>query len=200
MSSLCNQISMSVLTPNYLLAVLNAISSARPIPFALSIPKQKQNVSCRFIDEKANVRFTHVSMQVLVKAFKPLQQSENGEGSMKLWHTSTHRSKFDILGSSNDLQAAMMSLPSGSKSEESVTNEHPKAEQWLYVISGTGIARIGRNRRTIRAVALKKGTLLLIEKRELHQIENTGKQFLKTINFYSPPAYTEVEELKAGVK
>lgn len=119
---------------------------------------------------------------------------------MKQWHTSKHRSTFNILGASRQVQAAMMSLPPGAKSETSVENEHPRAEQWLYVISGTGIARIGRSREAIRTVGLKKGMLLLIEKRELHQIENTGKQLLKTINFYSPPAYTDQEEPKASVK
>jgi mannose-6-phosphate isomerase-like protein (cupin superfamily) len=32
--------------------------------------------------------------------------------------------------------------------------------------------------------------LLLIEHGDQHEIRNTGRGLLKTLNFYSPPAYT----------
>ena len=38
------------------------------------------------------------------------------------------------------------------------------------------------------------GSLIIIEKGELHQIVNTGKQVLRSINFYAPPAYDEQGE------
>jgi mannose-6-phosphate isomerase-like protein (cupin superfamily) len=82
-----------------------------------------------------------------------------------------------------------MTLPPGETTGEP-DNEHPDSEQWLLVLSGTGRAKVGR-----RAVALKEGSLLVIEKGETHQVKNTGrKHALLTLNFYAPPAY------KAGAK
>lgn len=75
-------------------------------------------------------------------------------------------------------------------------NEHPRAEQWLYVISGAGRARVGR-----RSVKLGQGSLLLIEKNEKHQVENPGRTApLVTLNFYVPPAYSRRGEVRRGVK
>jgi hypothetical protein len=39
--------------------------------------------------------------------------------------------------------------------------------------------------------ALKEHTLLLIEHGERHEIRNTGRTSLKTLNFYSPSGYTK---------
>jgi mannose-6-phosphate isomerase-like protein (cupin superfamily) len=39
------------------------------------------------------------------------------------------------------------------------------------------------------AAPLKPGSLLLIEHGDQHEIRNTGRQLLKTLNIYSPPAY-----------
>jgi mannose-6-phosphate isomerase-like protein (cupin superfamily) len=36
---------------------------------------------------------------------------------------------------------------------------------------------------------LSAGDLLLIEKKQRHQIRNTGRALLRTLNFYVPPAY-----------
>ena len=58
-----------------------------------------------------------------------------------------------------------MTLLPGTESEEGSANEHAWAEQWLYVVSGTGTARGGR-----RTVRLRPGSLVLIEKREPHVI------------------------------
>lgn len=56
---------------------------------------------------------------------------------------------------------------------------------------------IGRARR----VALKRGTLLLVEKGNLHEIRNVGTTPLKTLNFYVPPAYDIAgDERAAGRK
>jgi mannose-6-phosphate isomerase-like protein (cupin superfamily) len=81
-------------------------------------------------------------------------------------------------------QAAEMVLPPG-ESEGGPDNRHRGADQWLYVVAGTGSATVGGGR-----VPLKAGTLLLIERGETHEIRNTGRGMLKTINLYVPPAYT----------
>ena len=101
---------------------------------------------------------------------------------------------FKVLHSTADAQAAIMTLRPGQETGE-IQNEHPKAEQWLFVISGDGQAIVGR--RTLR---LKERSLLLIPKREAHQIKNTSKRPMITLNFYAPPAYTKHGEVRADVK
>ena len=88
-----------------------------------------------------------------------------------------------------------MVLKPGQSSSNEPEDEHPKAEQWLYVVSGSGRAK-GKG----RSISLKAGSLLLIEKREPHQITNTGKEPMVTLNFYAPPAYTDEGEVKRSVK
>lgn len=81
-------------------------------------------------------------------------------------------------------QAAEMVLQPG-KSEGGPGNRHRGADQWLYVVGGTGVAIVkGRRHR------LSEGTLLLIEHGDTHEICNNGRGLLKTLNFYQPPAYT----------
>jgi mannose-6-phosphate isomerase-like protein (cupin superfamily) len=65
-------------------------------------------------------------------------------------------------------------------------NRHRGADQWLYVLSGTGEAIVGGKRHKLRA-----GSLLLIERKDKHQVTNTGRGLLRTLNFYVPPAYRE---------
>ena len=90
-------------------------------------------------------------------------------------------------------QAAEMVVKPG-KGEGDPRNRHRGADQWLYVESGTGVATVNKRRYALRA-----GTLLLIEKGDEHEIRNTGRTLLKTLNFYVPPAYdSEGEELSRG--
>ena len=103
---------------------------------------------------------------------------------MKHWKT-TDRDAFEPLHATGTSQAAMMTLAPGETSSEASDNEHAWAEQWLYVVSGQGVAR-GK-----KTIELAVGTLLLIEKGEPHQIENTGKTPLVTLNIYAPPAYAD---------
>ncbi len=80
-------------------------------------------------------------------------------------------------------QAAEMVLAPG-ESEGGADNRHRGADQWLYVVAGTGVAVVEG-----QTVPLKAGTLLVIERRERHEVRNTGRGLLKTLNFYSPPAF-----------
>ena len=66
---------------------------------------------------------------------------------------------FKPLLRSSSVQAATMVLRPGQSSSEQPEDEHPKAEQWLFVLSGGGRARVAG--RTIR---LRAGTLLLNRK------------------------------------
>ena len=76
-----------------------------------------------------------------------------------------------------------MVLAPGDK-EGGADNRHRGADQWLYVLSGSGEAVMGRKRQRLKA-----GTLLLIERKEKHEIRNNGRSMLRTLNFYVPPAY-----------
>ena len=82
--------------------------------------------------------------------------------------------------------------PGGS--EGGPDNRHRGADQWLFVESGTGVAIVNGRR-----VTLQPGTLILIERGDRHEIRNSGRTPLKTLNIYVPPAYTNAgHELAPG--
>ncbi len=100
---------------------------------------------------------------------------------------------FQVIFGNRRAQAAQMVISPGG-SEGDARNRHRSADQWLYVASGTGRALINGKR-----VNLRPGLLLLIEHGDRHQIMNTGRSSLRTLNFYTPPAYTAGgEELPAA--
>lgn len=110
---------------------------------------------------------------------------------MKHINTSKHRGFFKVILNGASAQAAMMVLRPGQSSSDEPVNEHPRCEQWLFVISGAG-----RATNTQRSLALKPNSLLLIEKNEPHRIMNTGRKPLVTLNLYGPPAYTKGGDVK----
>ena len=69
---------------------------------------------------------------------------------MKHFNTASHRSFFKVLHATRSAQAAMMVLQPGQATGEAPENEHPWAEQWLFVISGAGRAKVGESRVTLR--------------------------------------------------
>src|SRR5437660_2047034 len=95
---------------------------------------------------------------------------------------------FRIVPGNEYTQAAQMTLGPG-EAEGGPDNRHRGADQWLYVVSGTGQATVNNRR-----VALREGTLVLIQRGDTHEICNTGSGPLKTLNVYVPPAYTEEGE------
>jgi mannose-6-phosphate isomerase-like protein (cupin superfamily) len=97
-----------------------------------------------------------------------------------------------VLGNERS-QAAQMTLAPGEV-EGGPDNRHRGADQWLFVVAGSGEATVNRKK-----YELRPGTLLLIERGDKHEIRNTGRTPLKTLNVYAPPAYTaEGEELPRG--
>jgi mannose-6-phosphate isomerase-like protein (cupin superfamily) len=113
---------------------------------------------------------------------------------MKYLNITRRSGAFEPVAQSAKLQAAVMTLKPGESSSERVENEHPRAEQWLFVVSGSGEARVGRKR-----LRLSRGGLLLIPEGTPHRITNTGRGRLVTLNFYAPPAYTPEGNVKASV-
>jgi mannose-6-phosphate isomerase-like protein (cupin superfamily) len=90
-------------------------------------------------------------------------------------------------------QAAEMVIPPGD-CEGGPDNRHRGADQWLFVLSGTGRATLNGKR-----YGLRSGSLLLIERGDTHEIRNTGRAALRTLSVYVPPAYkSNGDELPAG--
>jgi len=94
-------------------------------------------------------------------------------------------SGFRVIMGNRRVQAAQMVIAPGD-SEGGPKNRHRGADQWLLVIAGAGTATVNGRRHV-----LKRHSLLLIEHGDQHQIRNSGRGYLKTLNFYSPPAYTK---------
>lgn len=100
---------------------------------------------------------------------------------------------FSVSLSNARAQAATMVIAPGG-CEGGPDNRHRGADQWLFVRSGTGVAVLsGRSHR------LRAGTLVLIERGTTHEIRNTGRTPLATLNLYVPPAYRATgDELPRG--
>src|SRR3989440_822702 len=92
---------------------------------------------------------------------------------------------FRVVPGNRRSQAAEMVIPPGD-AEGDARNRHRGADQWLYVLAGSGQALLkGRRHR------LRKGSLILIERGERHEIRNIGRGLLRTLNVYVPPAYAK---------
>lgn len=102
---------------------------------------------------------------------------------------------FRVAFAIRKVQAAEMVIAPGGR-EGGPDNRHRGADQWFFVVSGTGLAIVEGRRQKLGA-----GSLIAIERGERHEIRNTGRTLLKTVNLYSPPAYRADEEpLPAGRK
>jgi len=100
---------------------------------------------------------------------------------------------FSVALSNKRAQAATMVIAPGD-CEGGPDNRHRGADQWLFVLSGSGVAILSSKKHRLRA-----GSLVLIEKRTTHEIRNTGRTPLKTLNVYVPPAYrADGDELPRG--
>ena len=100
---------------------------------------------------------------------------------------------FSVALSNARGQAATMVIAPGD-SEGGPENRHRGADQWLFVLAGSGVATLGGRRHR-----LKEGSLVLIERGTTHEIRNSGRTPLKTLNVYVPPAYrADGEELPRG--
>jgi mannose-6-phosphate isomerase-like protein (cupin superfamily) len=91
---------------------------------------------------------------------------------------------FRVAISNKHAQIAEMVIPPGD-AEGGAGNRHRGADQWLYVVAGSGEARVNGKRFRLRA-----GSLLLIERNDEHEIRNSGRTLLRTLNVYVPPAYS----------
>ena len=100
---------------------------------------------------------------------------------------------FRVVLANRRAEAAVMVISPGD-AEGDARNRHRGADQWLFVVSGTGLATVNERR-----YRLGKDVLLLIERGDRHEIRNTGTIPLTTLNFYAPRAYTKAgNTLPAG--
>jgi mannose-6-phosphate isomerase-like protein (cupin superfamily) len=96
-----------------------------------------------------------------------------------------------VLGDARS-QSAQMTLAPG-ETEGGPDNRHRGADQWLFVVGGSGEAVVEGRR-----VELREGTVLVIQRGEVHEVRSTGQAPLRTLNIYVPPTSTEEgEELPA---
>lgn len=102
---------------------------------------------------------------------------------MKTIRAATAKGFFAVVAGTRRSQAATMVLKPGQATGGD-DNVHATSDQWLYVISGTGEATVNN-----RHVNIETGDLLLVEAGERHEIRNTGKEPLVTVNVYAPPEY-----------
>lgn len=100
---------------------------------------------------------------------------------------------FHVHGGNRHAQAASMVIAPGDAEGDS-RNRHRGSDQWLFVVAGRGVAILAGSR-----VPLAAGTLLLIGRGVRHEVRNTGRRPLRTLNLYVPPAYDRAgNELPRG--
>lgn len=92
-------------------------------------------------------------------------------------------SGFRLLAGTRRSQAATMVLAPGT-STGGPDNRHPESDQWLYVVSGRGIAVVEGSEH-----GLKPGSLLLVEAGEAHEIKGDEDLPLETFSIYAPRVY-----------
>jgi oxalate decarboxylase/phosphoglucose isomerase-like protein (cupin superfamily) len=73
-----------------------------------------------------------------------------------------------------------------------------RVSQAAEMVLAPGDAEGGADNRRHKLAA---GSLVFIQRREKHQVKNTGRGLLRTLNFYVPPAYkTNGDPLPRGRK
>jgi mannose-6-phosphate isomerase-like protein (cupin superfamily) len=93
------------------------------------------------------------------------------------------KSEFETAIENERAQSAEMVLAPGEQTG-GPDNIHEESDQWLFVVSGEGVAIVDGTE-----VDLSANTMLLIEAGEPHEIRNTGSVPLATVNLYVPPEY-----------
>jgi quercetin dioxygenase-like cupin family protein len=91
---------------------------------------------------------------------------------------------FAVVAGTSRSQAAVMTLQPREATGRPLSSEHPEADQWLYVLSGTGEAQGSGWRQR-----LVPGSLLLIPAGEGHRIRADEHEELRTLNLYAPAHY-----------
>jgi oxalate decarboxylase len=101
------------------------------------------------------------------------------------WHRVLSSVEFPIQ---NSLTAVRMNIEPGCIRE---LHWHPNADEWQYVISGTGKVSIFGSHGRVKTMSYGKGMVSFIKQGYGHYIENTGNETLKLIVLFNSPVYQE---------
>lgn len=99
---------------------------------------------------------------------------------------------FDVLHAAKSTQGAMVTVPPGQR-QEVPANPRRWAEQYIYVVAGSGNLQIGGAKRRLRP-----GALLRVGKHESHVL-STGDHTMIVINIYVPPKETQSQPRPADL-
>lgn len=69
---------------------------------------------------------------------------------------------------------------------------HPNADEWQYVMSGSGKVSIFGSHGRVKTMPYSKGMIAFIKQGFGHYIENTGTETLKLIVLFNSPVYQEI--------
>ncbi|MBV0924370.1 cupin domain-containing protein [Halomicroarcula limicola] len=88
---------------------------------------------------------------------------------------------FEVVMETEEAQVAEMTVGPGEH-VGGPDNYHADSDQWLFVVSGTGVVTVDGEEERVET-----GDLLRIDSGERHGIENGGEAPLQTLNLYTPP-------------
>lgn len=88
---------------------------------------------------------------------------------------------FEVVMETEEAQVAEMTVDPGER-VGGPDNYHADSDQWLFVVSGTGVVTVDGEEERVGP-----GDLLRIDSGERHGIENDGEAPLQTLNVYTPP-------------
>lgn len=89
----------------------------------------------------------------------------------------------------NTLTALRMNIEPGAIRE---LHWHPNADEWQYVMGGSGKVSIFGSHGRVKTMPYTKGMVAFIKQGYGHYIENTGSETLKLIVLFNAPVYQEL--------
>lgn len=87
------------------------------------------------------------------------------------------------------LTSALMTVKPGSFRE---LHWHPNADEWQYVVSGSGEVTIFGSHGRVKTMGYDQGKVAFIKQGYGHYIENTGAEDLKILILFNAPDYQEI--------
>ena len=87
------------------------------------------------------------------------------------------------------LTSALMTLKPGAFRE---LHWHPNADEWQYVISGSGRLSLFGSHGRVRTMDYDRGKVAFVKQGYGHYIENTGNEEMKLLILFNSPYYQEI--------
>lgn len=102
---------------------------------------------------------------------------------MQYWAQINPPPNFSVLATTHRSQAATL-VVAPNDHVGGTDNAHPDADQWLYVIAGSGRAVFANE-----TVEIGPGAVVLIEAGESHEIRNLDDSPLEALTIYTSAVY-----------